>query len=118
MSAQDYSPPADPRSWHGLRDNSPTANKQAYVDFRLAAYRYSPHWRNDTISEYYADDVHDFSVDDFKGINRGSRRGRRGFFRNRGAYVLKGRNFLMTDGLFAVVQEEILWPKLEDGDFT
>lgn len=118
MSARNHSPPPPTLTLRTVyRTNCPRPTRKLTSIFVLSAYRYRPYWRNDTISEYYADDFRDFTVDDFKIINPDSRRELGSLLRNRGVYVPKEMNVLMADRLFAVVQEDNPWLKLEDADF-
>lgn len=118
MSAQDHLPLADFRFTHTLPDNSSPADKRAYVDFRLAAYQYRLHWRYGTLSEYYAEIFRNITAVEFKAIAPDSPHDIRDILRNRDVYIPKGRNFLMADGLFAVVQDDIPWTKSEEAGST
>lgn len=114
MSDSAHNPADEIRFGCGLPENASADDKKASTDYRISAYRARPHWRNDTLSAYYADDFKDFTVDDFKDIRSDSRRELRDMLRNRGVYVPKGRGLSMSEGLFAVVQDDIPWPVDED----
>lgn len=85
-------------------------NKIAYVKFRIDLYRANTEWRTDTLSEYFADDFHLFTAAGFKIIDSDSRRAFRDIMCSCGVSVSKGRNVLVGDALFAVVQGNLPWP--------
>lgn len=89
----------DQRLLHALQSNDFQEDKQGFVAYRLHAYWTRSHWRTDTLSEYFAHDCKDVTVEDFKNLDPDARCELRDPLRNRGVYVPKGRNILISDGL-------------------
>lgn len=100
----------------GLPETATLEDKRDFVSFRLATYRQEEQWTSDILSEYFADDFRLFTADDFKVADPDDRRKLRDLLRSRRVYVPKGRSILISDALYAVVKEEIPWPKDEIDD--
>lgn len=66
------------------------------------------------LSEYFAEDLANFNENNFKSISTMLRRELRDILRARGVYVPKGRDILIADALFRVLQNELPWPDDDD----
>lgn len=88
--------------------------KQYYTEYCLSVYLNHSQWHPDTLFEYYANDFRSFTVDDFKLIKADNRRDLFELLRNRVVYVPKGRNVLVDESLFVVVQGELYFPQSEN----
>jgi len=70
-------------------------------------------WKDDTLSEYDADDFRKFAKENFHAIPTVLRRELRDLLRSFGVYVPKGRTILIADALYEVAQKDIPWPANE-----
>ena len=67
-------------------------------------------WKNNDLSEYYAEDFKDLTLNDFEGLPATLRRNLRNTLRENGVYIPKGRSTKIAQALYQVVQEDLAWP--------
>lgn len=75
-------------------------------------------WKNEDLSDYFADDCLSYTTDEFKLLDGEVRPKLRDLPRSRGVYVRKGRNIYIANALYEVVQDEIPWPDVEPQEST
>lgn len=97
----------DARFSRGLFDGATDEDKRALAEFRVWAYKARPQCKTDNLSEYFSDDFADFRAEDFKIIDADVRRELWDLVRDCGVYVSKGREVLTSDGLYAVVEDDV-----------
>lgn len=95
---------------NGLPANATIEDKRAFAIHCAINYE-KQNWHNDSLSEYFADDFRDFTVEDFTNIDTATRRNLRDLLRSRGVFVPKGRNIVIAQALHQVVQDDIPWPE-------
>lgn len=103
----------DSRFQTGLPDNANPEDKAIFGSFCLQMYERNMQWKNEDLSEYFADDFRSYTTDVFKLIDGEVRRKIRDLLRTRGVYVREGRNIYISDTLYEVVKDDIPWPENE-----
>lgn len=96
----------------GLPENASAEDKNLFAIYCLENYERKT-WKNDTLSEYFAEDFEKYSVEDFRNLDTDIRRRLRDHLRDKGVYVRKGRNVQMSIALFEAVHEDLAWPEDE-----
>lgn len=96
----------------GLPDSADDETRLAFFNYCIENYKHMD-WKGDSLSEYFADDFANFTVDNFASIPNNSRRTMRDLLRKRGVYVRKGRGVLISEALMEVVKEDLPWPNNE-----
>lgn len=94
---------------NGLPANATDADKKLFATHCTKNYK-DQNWHGGSLSEYFADDFRDYSVDDLSALDTDLRRNLRDPLRQRGVYVPKGRNVVIAKALHQVIQEELPWP--------
>lgn len=93
----------------GLPDQADIDTKRKFAKFCYENY-VSQQWKGSSLSEFFADDFIQFSIEDFRSLDANIRRNLRDHLRRSGVYVPKGRNVQIANALHAVVENELSWP--------
>ncbi len=99
---------------HGLPPDATSEELQEYAEYCLENYK-DKKWTNDTLLEYYLDDFQQFSLNDFKGLEKNTRRLLPDHLRANGVYVPKGLGIEISAGLLTTCNEHPPWPEGEPG---
>lgn len=93
-----------------LPPNSDSETKRTFARFCLDNYT-SQAWKGSSLSEFFADDFNEFTIEDFRSIDANIRRNLRDHLRLNGVYVPKGRTIQIANALHAVVDNHLEWPE-------
>jgi hypothetical protein len=90
-------------------ENADNAELSEYVEWRIQVYT-RERWRNEDLSEYYAEDFKGFTRETFDNCPADLTRRLRDCLRDKGVFVRKGRGVQVAAELAKVVQDDIPWP--------
>lgn len=88
-------------------------DKRRFVTCWLDFYENQTHWKDDNLSEYFAQNYGLFTTDDFEKIDGDNRRKLSDLSKSRGVHANKERNILIVDAFYAVVKDNLPWPEEE-----
>lgn len=105
----------------GLPSNADSEMKREFAKFCLENY-VSQVWKESSLSEIFAGDFNEFSLEEFRSIDANVPCNLRDHLRISGVYVPKGRTIQIAGALHAVVNSEVEWtendPRQTAGNFT
>jgi hypothetical protein len=106
------SPTLEGTRWNnGIDTNNATATDlNSFTLWRIDVYKQKK-WRDADLSEYYAEDFHNFTREHFEQCNKDTVRDLRDHLRQYGVYVRKGRGCPIAKELHTAMETELEWPK-------
>ena len=105
------SPTQETRWNNGIDTNDATATDlNSFILWRIDVYKQKK-WRDADLSEYYAEDFHNFTREHFEQCSKDTTRDLRDHLRQYGVYVRKGRGCPIAKELYAAMETELEWPE-------
>ena len=109
ITTSNPNPNPDPQGVEIIPSQASPTELSNYITWRLQVHSRAG-WKNDVLSEYYADYFRDFTREKFDNCHHDTVRFLRGHLRQHGVYIRKGRGVPIGRELFKAVQEDVPWP--------
>lgn len=93
----------------GLSPKASASEREDFPNYLLGFYRAND-WKNDLLSEFFAEYFRLFSEEHFAALSSAVRRNFRDYLHSNRSYVPKVRNVQIAEPLLRVGNEELPWP--------